>query len=159
MTSEFIQRNPKNASQKKLMNVFTIKFLNVKKFKQFIKQNDNKMYIIMFMIIIEKSSTNDHQKTEIILKNDDSINQIFSEYFDFQNVFFEIKANILSKNDSNNLVINTQDKESSFDKIYNLSQFELKVLKKYIIEQLNKKFIMPFKFFADASVLPALKKN
>ena len=33
------------------------------------------------------------------------------------------------------------------------------MLKKYIIEQLNKKFIVLFKFSADASVLCALKKN
>ena len=96
---------------------------------------------------------------EIVLNNDDNINQIFSEYFDFQDMYFEIKTNILFKHDSNDFAINTQDKESSFDKIYNLSQFELKMLKKYIIKQLNKEFIMSFKFPAGASVLFALKKN
>ena len=70
------------------MNAFTIKFLNAKKFKKFVKQNDNKMYMIIFIIIIDKSSTNDYQKIEIFLNNDDNINQIFCEYFDFQNVFF-----------------------------------------------------------------------
>ena len=98
----------------------------------------------MFTIIIDKLSMNDHQKIEIVLNNDDNINKIFSKYFDFQNVFFEIKANVLFKHDSNNIVINTQNKKSLFNKIYNLSQFELKMLKKYIIEQLNKNFIVPF---------------
>ena len=128
------------------MNAFTIKFLNVKKFKQFVKRNDNEMYIIMLTIIIYKSSINGHQKIEIILNNNDNINQIFFKYFNFQDVFFEIKTNILFKHDSNDFFINTQNKKSSFDKIYNLSQFELKMLKKYITEQLNKKFIMLFKF-------------
>ena len=159
MTPKFKQRGFEDASQKKLANAFTIKFLNIKKFKQFIKQNDNEMYIIMFTIIIDKSSTNDHQKIEIFLNNDDNINQIFSEYFNFQNVFFEAKTNILSKHDSNDLAINTQDKKSSFNKIYNLSQFELKMLKKYITEQLNKGFIVFFKFPADVPVLFASKKD
>ena len=113
----------------------------------------------MFTIIIDKSSTNDHQKIEIFLNNDDNINQIFSEYFDFQDVFFKIKANILFKHDSNDFVINTEDKKSLFNKIYNLSQFELKMLKKYITEQLNKKFIVSSKFFVGVSVLFALKKD
>ena len=113
----------------------------------------------MFAIVIDKSSTNNHQKIEIFLNNDDSINQIFSEYIDFQDVFFKVKTNILFKHDSNDFVINTQNKEFSFDKIYNLSQFELKVLKKYIIRQLNKEFMMFFKSPADAPVLFALKKN
>ena len=113
----------------------------------------------MFAIIIDESSTNDHQKIEIFLNSDDSINQNFFEYFNFQNVFFETKANILFKHDSNDLVINTQNREFLFNKIYNLSQPELKMLKKYITEQLNKKFIVLFKSPADAPVLFALKKN
>ena len=78
------------------------------------------------------------------MDNDDNINQIFLNYFDFQNVFFEIKINILFKHDSNDFAINTQNKKFSFNKIYNLSQFKLKILKKHIIKQLNKKFIMSF---------------
>ena len=141
------------------MNAFTIKFLNAKKFKQFVKQNDNEMYIIMFTIIIDELSINNHRKIEIVLNNDDNINQILSAYFGFQDVFFKIKANILSKYDSNKFFINTQDKKILFDKIYNLSQFELKMLKKYISEKLNKEFIVPFKFSAGAPVLLVLKKN
>ena len=113
----------------------------------------------MFTTITDEPPTNDHREIEVFLNNDDSINQISSEYFDFQNVFFEAKTNILSKHDSNDLVINTQNKEFPFNKIYNLSQFELKVLKKYIIEQLNKEFIVSSKFPADASVLFVSKKN
>ena len=141
------------------MNAFTIKFVNAKKFKQFVKQNDNEMYIIMFTIIIDESPTNDHREIEIFLDNNDSINQIFYEYFDFQNVFFKAKANILFKHDSNDFAINTQNKELSFNKIYNLSQPELKVLKKYITEQLNKEFIVPSKSPAGAPVLFASKKD
>ena len=85
--------------------------------------------------------------------------KFFLKYFNFQGVFFEAKANILFKLDSNDFFINTQNKEFSFDKIYNLSQFELKMLKKYIIEQLNQKFIIFFKFLADALVLFFVKKN
>ena len=133
--------------------------MNVKEFKQSVKQNDNEMYIIMFMIITDESSMNDHQKIEIFLNNDDNINQIFFEYFDFQDVFFKTKANILFKNDSNDFVINTQTKKSLFDKIYNLSQSELKMLKKYIIKQLNKEFIVFFKSSADSPVLFVLKKD
>ena len=159
MTPKPKRRDSEGALQKKLVNAFTIKFLNAKEFKQFIKQNDNEMYMIMFVTVIDKSSTNDHQKIGIFLNNDDSINQIFFEYFDFQDVFFKAKTNILFKHGSNDFVINTQDKEFSFDKIYNLSQSELKVLKKYITEQLNKEFIVSFKSPADAPVLFASKKD
>ena len=159
MTSKFKRRDSEGALQKKLADAFTIKFLNIKKFKQFVKQNDNEVYMIMFAIIINKSSINDHQKIEVFLNNNDNINQIFFKYFDFQDVFFKIKTNISFKHDSNDFAINTQDKELSFNKIYNLSQFELKMLKKYITEQLNKKFIMSFKSSADAPVLFVLKKD
>ena len=145
--------------QEKFADAFTIKFLNAKEFKQFVKQNDNEMYMIMFTTIIDESSMNDHQKIEIFLDNNDNINQIFFEYSDFQDVFFEAKANILFKHDSNDFAINTQGKEFPFGKIYNLSQSELKVLKKYIIEQLNKRFIVPSKSPASAPVLFALKKD
>ena len=77
----------------------------------------------------------------------------------FQDVFFEAKTNILFKHDSNDLAINTQNKKFLFGKIYNLSQSELKMLKKYITEQLNKNFIVPFKFPAGAPVLFVLKKD
>ena len=66
---------------------------------------------------------------------------------------------MMSKHDSNDFAINTQNKEFPFGKIYNLSQSELKMLKKYITEQLNKRFIVFFKSFADAPILFVLKKN
>ena len=140
------------------VNVFKKEFINAKNFKRFVKEKMVEVYMIIFAIIIEESSMNDHWKIQIVLNNNDNINQIFFEYSDVQNVFFEIKTNILFKHDSNDFVINTQNKEFSFGKIYNLSLLKLKILKKYITEQLNIKFIVPFKSPAGAPNLFVLKK-
>ena len=159
MTPESKRRGFEDASQEKFADASTVEFLNAKEFKQSVKQDDNEVYMVMFAAVTDESSTDDHREIGIFLNSDDSINQIFSEYSDFQDVFSEAKANILPKHGPDDLAIDTQNKEPPFGKIYNLSQSELKVLKKYIIEQLNKEFIVPFKSPAGAPVLFAPKKD
>jgi hypothetical protein len=71
-----------------------------------------------------------------------SSQKIFEKYKDFANVFDKIKTNELSKHDSQNHEINTKNKMSSFESIYNLFVIELEVFKKYLDEFLIKKFIV-----------------
>jgi hypothetical protein len=71
-----------------------------------------------------------------------SSQKIFEKYKDFANVFDKMKANELSKHDSQNHEINTKNKMSSFESIYNLFVIELEVFKKYLDEFLFKKFIV-----------------
>jgi hypothetical protein len=71
-----------------------------------------------------------------------SLQKIFEKYKDFANVFDKIKANELSKHDSQNHEINTKSKMSSFESTYNLFIIELEILKKYLDEFLIKEFIV-----------------
>jgi hypothetical protein len=71
-----------------------------------------------------------------------SSQKIFEKYKDFANVFDKMKANELSKHDSQNHEINTKNKMSSFESIYNLFVFELEIFKDYFDEFLIKKFIV-----------------
>jgi hypothetical protein len=71
-----------------------------------------------------------------------SSQKIFEKYKDFVNVFDKMKANELSKHNSQNHEINTKNKMSSFESIYNLFVIELEIFKKYLDEFLIKKFIV-----------------
>jgi hypothetical protein len=71
-----------------------------------------------------------------------SSQKIFEKYKDFADVFDKMKTNELSKHDSQNHEINTKNKMSSFESIYNLFVIELEILKKYLNEFLIKKFIV-----------------
>jgi hypothetical protein len=68
--------------------------------------------------------------------------KIFEKYKDFANVFDKIKINELSKHNSQNHEINTKNKISSFESIYNLFVIEFEIFKKYFDEFLIKEFIM-----------------
>jgi hypothetical protein len=56
-------------------------------------------------------------------------------------------------------VINTQEKNSLFDIIYNLFVDELRILRVYIEKNLEKKFITSFTFFVATFILFLKKKN
>ncbi len=71
-----------------------------------------------------------------------SSQEIFKKYKDFANVFDKMKANKLSKHDSQNHEINTKNKISWFESIYNLFVIEFEIFKKYFDEFLIKKFIV-----------------
>jgi hypothetical protein len=69
---------------------------------------------------------------------------IFSKYHDFLNVFFKKKANILSSHRKHDHCIELKiDKKEKHDyaSLYNLSEEELQLMKKYLKEHLDKKFI------------------
>jgi hypothetical protein len=71
-----------------------------------------------------------------------SSQKILEKYKDFANVFDKMKANELSKHDSQNHEINSKNKMSTFESIYNLFVIELEVFKDYFDEFLIKKFIV-----------------
>jgi hypothetical protein len=82
-----------------------------------------------------------------------SLKKIFEKYKDFANVFDKINANKLFKHDSQDHAINTKNKMSSFELMYNLSMIELELFKEYLDEFLTKKFIVLSSSFVDASIL------
>ena len=85
--------------------------------------------------------------------------QFSSQYAEYIDVFFEEKTNTLSKHESHNHAIDTDDRDSFFDSIYNLSTHEFEVLRKYIDENLKKNFITLFIFSASVSILFVKKSD
>jgi hypothetical protein len=71
-----------------------------------------------------------------------SSQKIFEKYKDFADVFDKMKINELSKHNFQNHEINTKNKISSFELIYNLFVIEFEVFKKYFDEFLIKEFIV-----------------
>ena len=92
------------------MGASRVEFVNVKEFKQSVEQEDAEVYMLMFAAITDGPPTDNHRTTEIVLGSD-SVNESPSEYSDFQDVFSEAKANILSEHGPNNFAIDTQGKE------------------------------------------------
>jgi hypothetical protein len=71
-----------------------------------------------------------------------SSQKIFEKYKDFADVFDKMKVNKLLKHDSQNHEINTKNKMSSFESIYNLFVIEPEIFKDYLDEFLIKEFIV-----------------
>jgi hypothetical protein len=55
--------------------------------------------------------------------------KLFSQYFDFAKIFNQKTTNTLFEHDSQNLAIDTQNINSSFELFYNFSEKKLKCLK------------------------------
>ncbi len=81
------------------------------------------------------------------------------QYVDFAKMFNEKIANILFEHDFQNLAINTQDINSSFESFYNLSEKEFKTLKKYLDKYLQNEFIIFSKSTCAAFILFIKKKT
>jgi hypothetical protein len=72
----------------------------------------------------------------------DSKSMISFEYHDFLDVFFKKKANILSSHKKHDHKIEIEaEKSHEYAFLYNMSEDELLLIKKYLQEHLNKKFI------------------
>ncbi len=82
-----------------------------------------------------------------------SSKEIFEKYKDFADVFDKINANKLFEHDSQDHAINTKNKMSSFESVYNVSMIELELFKEYLDEFLTKEFIALFSSFVNASIL------
>jgi hypothetical protein len=101
-------------------------------------------------IVIQKANEN----------NDKISNEISSQYFAFQNIFFEIKAHKFFEHDFHDHVIEIlSNRDSLFDSIYNLSATKLKILKNYIDEYMKKNFITEFVSSAKVLILFVKKTN
>jgi hypothetical protein len=87
---------------------------------------------------------------------------ISSEYHNFLDVFSKEKANILSSHKKHDHRIKLE-KEHEFDheyaSLYNLSEEELSLMKKYLKEHLNKSFIELSTAFYASSILFAKKSD
>jgi len=57
---------------------------------------------------------------------------IFSVYAKYENVFSEVEVKHLSAHEKHDHIIDTKDKNSSYESLYNLSDKELQVLQNYL---------------------------
>ncbi len=92
----------------------------------------------------------------------DSKSIISSEYHDFLNVFSKEKTDILSSHKKHDHCIELE-KDHEFDHeyafLYNLSEEELQLMKKYLKEHLNKNFIESSTASYASSILFAKKSD
>ncbi len=84
--------------------------------------------------------------------------KLFFQYFNFAKIFNEKTANILFEHDFQNLAIDTQNVNSSFESFYNFSEKELKIFKKYLDKHLKNEFITSSKSTCVAFILFIKKK-
>ena len=109
------------------MKIFSISIRNIEKF------------------LAPKSTTN-------------SVKKLPTEYHDFLNVFFQANSNILLPYRSyNHKIPLLKEKTPPYGPLYSMSHDELKVLKKYLEENFNKRFIRASSFPAASPVLFACK--
>jgi hypothetical protein len=92
----------------------------------------------------------------------DSKSVVLFEYHDFLNVFFKEKADILSSHRKHDYRIKFE-KDHEFDhqyaSLYNRSEEELLLIKKYLKEHLNKNFIESSTAFYASLILFAKKSD
>jgi len=84
---------------------------------------------------------------------------IFSVYAEYENVFFKVEVKCLSAHEKHDYVINTNNKNSSYKSLYNLSDKKLQILWSYLNNILVKNWIQHSVNSAEASILFILKKD
>jgi hypothetical protein len=92
----------------------------------------------------------------------DSKSVVSSKYHDFLNVFFKEKIDILSshkKHDHRIKLEKDHESDHEYVSLYNLSEDELLLIKKYLKEHLNKEFIESSTTSYASSILFAKKSN
>ncbi len=57
---------------------------------------------------------------------------IFFSYAEYENVFSEVEVKHLSAHKKHDYIINTNDENSSYESLYNLSNKEFQVLQNYL---------------------------
>jgi hypothetical protein len=116
-----------------------ITIINQLTFEMYCKRKNVQVYILDCKNLHDIEYTMHELIIETMMK---SLQKIFEKYKDFADVFDKMKANELSKHDLQNHEINTKNKMSSFESIYNLFVIELEVLKKYLDEFMIKEIIV-----------------
>ncbi len=119
-------------------------------FEKYCKRKDVQAFILQCNDMLDIEFLISDLIIETMMK---SSKKILEKYKDFADVFDKINANKLFEHDSQDHAINTKNKMSSFESMYNLSTTELELFKKYLDEFLIKEFIVFFSSFVDASIL------
>ena len=81
------------------------------------------------------------------------------KYKNYTDVFDEINTNKLSKHKSHDHAMKTKNKIFSFEFIYNLFIIEFKTLRKYLNDNLKRKFIVFFSSSTETIIMFVKKKT
>jgi hypothetical protein len=116
-----------------------ITIINQLIFEMYCKKNNVQIYILDCKNLHDIEYIMHELIIETMMK---SSQKILEKYKNFAKIFDKMKANELSKHDSQNHEINTKNKMSSFESIYNLFVIEFEVFKEYFDEFLIIEFIV-----------------
>jgi hypothetical protein len=137
-------------------NTIKIHSIAVTSFNTLSRQKDVKIFVV-FMKNLKIQLKKQESNTMIDFKS-----VVFFEYHDFLNVFFKEKADILSSHKKHDHRIKLE-KDHEFDHeyalLYNLSEEELLLIKKYLKKHLNKNFIESSTAFYASLILFAKKSD
>ncbi len=117
-------------------NVMKIHSITAASFNILFRQKNVEIFVVFMKDLDIQLKKQDNNKVI------DSKSVISSEYHDFLNVFFKKKANILFSHRKHDHKIEIETKKShEYAFLYNMSEDELLLIKKYLQEHLNKRFI------------------
>jgi hypothetical protein len=120
------------------------------------RQKDVKIFVVFMKNLEIQLKKQDNNKVT------DSKSIVSSKYHDFLNVFFKKKADILSshrKHDHRIKLEKDHESDHEYASLYNLSEEELLLVKKYLKEHLDKDFIESSIAFYASSILFAKKSD
>jgi hypothetical protein len=151
-----IQKNNLEDESSDKESSIEIHFIAVASFNILFRQKNVKIFAV-FMKNLEIQLKKQDNNTIIDFKS-----VISFEYHDFLNVFFKKKADILSshrKHDHRIELEKDHESDHEYASLYNLSEEELQLMKKYIKEHLNKDFIESSTASYASSILFAKKSD
>jgi len=130
------------------INLQTFIFENAENFKETINRS---VICTLFWFILKMKTVH--------IQNADVTFVIFSVYAKYKNVFSEIEMKHLSTHKKHDHVIDTNNENSSYKFLYNLSNKKLQVLQSYLNDILVKSWIQYFVNSVETLVLFVLKKD
>ncbi len=147
-STSFIKSDAKNIAVNR--HKVDIAIINQLIFEKYCKRKNVQVFALKYNDVLDIEFSMNELIIEAMMN---SSKEILEKYKDFADVFNKINANKLLEHDSQDHAINTKNKMSSFELMYNLSMTELELLREYLDEFLTKEFIVLFSSFAKTLIL------
>jgi hypothetical protein len=151
---EILQKSHEKSTNEK--NIIEIYLITVALFNILFRQKNVKIFVVFMKNL--KIQLKKQENNKVI--NSKSV--MSSEYHDFLNVFFKKKTNILSlhrKHDHRIKLKKNHESKHEYASLYNLSENELLLIKKYLKKHLDKEFIKSSTISYASLILFAKKSN
>jgi hypothetical protein len=150
ISSKFHEKSTNEESTIKIHSIAVVPFNTL------FRQKDVKIFVVFMKNLEIQLKKQDNNKVT------DSKSVVSSKYHDFLNVFFKKKTDILSshrKHDHRIKLEKDHESDHEYASLYNLSEEELLLVKKYLKEHLDKDFIESSTAFYASSILFAKKSD